>query len=440
VLAAIPVAGWIALAGVGVGFLVKGLFGGPSDFERAGEELGINVGEGVQNGIVNLFESRGGTIGEAIALSMGEVIKGAVEQGVADFDVLTEKTADIFSFLERGEISAAEAATALGSAVHELIPELETVGEVGRDQMERLLRASFDTGQSFTGIDAAVAGMADRLLNDATVGGETFLNTINSLGVSGRESLEFLRNAFGEQLPEATLAAINEVLGLNQAITETQGATVGVNEEIAKLPEVAAASVEGIAGAFASGTEEITTGLDPIAEKMANEITAAGDTTAVAINESFNATNEAIKMGLGEVAATFKGEVVAGADAATNATNRLASAAQAAAAAAASIQFPSGPDGGPPPGKNRNAQSGFSGRVLGPATFNVEPGVIEDVNINRTGVGNRAEKKFEIRMGDNIVQVGAGVGNVNVREIVDALEGNQDDQAERLKRVLGAQG
>jgi hypothetical protein len=334
-------------AGIAGFFALKSIFGGPSDFERAGDEIGFAVGEGVQHGIVNLFEERGGTIGEAITLSLGEVIKGAVAEGTADFDVLSEKVADTFSLIEQGGITSAEGMAALSLSVNELVPQLDTMGAVGRDQMERLLRASFSTGQSFEGVDRAIQGMADRLVNDAQAGGEAFLQTMNTLGVTGTESLEFIKNFAAQSGVELT--------NLEQITALLMGQLQGV----------------GAAGsAAASGVQQIV------------------------------------------------------------------GAANAAAQAVRAIPSIPGGDRGDR-GPVTGARHGFEGQVTGPRTFVIEPGVTEDVSITKPGEGKR---DVSVNMGAVTVNVGGGGSGSALREMVDALERNNEDQAERLKRILETSG
>lgn len=144
-------------AGLAAFFVLKNIFGGPSNFEKVGneigEQLGISIGEGVQFGIVNLFEERGGTIGQAISLSMGEIIKDAIASGTADFDVLTEKVGDILSGLGRDEFTAEEATKALQESLAQLLPVLDELGVKGEQEMLRIITASLQAGLQFAELD-----------------------------------------------------------------------------------------------------------------------------------------------------------------------------------------------------------------------------------------------------------------------------------------------
>lgn len=183
-----------AIIGAGIAgfFGIKALFGGSSNFEKVGEEAGAAFGEGlsegVQFGIVNLFEGRGGTIGQAIQLSLGEVIKDVTADGVANFDLLAEKISDTFSFLERGEITAAEAQNSLNASVSALLPFLDQLGTEGVAQLERLIASSELFGVTFTGIDEVVAFLGNRIATELPSQVATGVNS--SIG-----SLDRLRSA-----------------------------------------------------------------------------------------------------------------------------------------------------------------------------------------------------------------------------------------------------
>lgn len=171
-----------ALAGV---FALKKIFGGPSNFERVGEELGLAIGEGAQFGIVNLFEQRGGTIGQAIQLSLGEVIKEQVAAGTANFDQLTQKAADTFSFLERGEISATEAQGALNESVAQLLPHLNELGPAGTEQLQRIVGASEQFGVQFSGLQEIVAHLAETLGTQVVAGANAAADALASVQLPG---------------------------------------------------------------------------------------------------------------------------------------------------------------------------------------------------------------------------------------------------------------
>jgi hypothetical protein len=205
-----------------------------------------------------------------------------------------------------------------------------------------------------------------------------------------------------EQLP----AVQEQLVGMGTAASEAMS---GVGDEIANLPTVADESVVGIADSFATGTEAITTGLDPVAEKMATEIREAGESTSQAIDQSFDSTNEAIKSGLGQVAATFGGEVVQGALSAASAADKITEAANAAARAAASIEFPDFPGGDDFGGSERSSASGFRGLLRNTTRFTAHAG--ELVNIIPAGVTNSLRAK---RSQPSSVSAQSGFGGISI--------------------------
>ncbi len=215
----------------------------------------------------------------------------------------------------------------------------------------------------------------------------------------------------GGDLAEFARPALDSILQVQMAFDETANSAVdafsGVGDEIGKLPGVADEAVAGIASSFADGTEAITSGLDPVAEKMATEIRDAGESTSQAISQSFDKTNEAIKVGLGEVASTFGGSVVQGALAAANAADKITAAALAAAKAAASISFPDFPDGGE--GVDKSFASGFRGIINKTTRFTAHAG--ELVNILPAGVTNSLRAR---RSQPSTVSAQSGFGGISI--------------------------
>jgi hypothetical protein len=433
-------------AALGGFLLIKNLFGG-RDAGTVGEEAGRDMGIGISDALAqSIFEAE-----KPIQLFLREIFA----EGQLSAARLAEEQADIFAGIEQGAFSAQEGMAALGASVPDLIANFDELGTAGESQVERLLRAAFSTGETFEGMNEVVSTLGTSLVDAAQQGGDAWLTAQNEIGTTGRESLEFLRNAYGELLPESVLASINEILGLNAAIEETKGVTSSVNEEMAKLPEVAAESVAGVAEAFATGSEEIVEGLGPISETMANEIRQAGEETSTAIDASFRSTNEAIKSGLGEVSSTFVSQVAPAALAAAAATDRITEAAREAARAAASITFPSPPGGGGGGGGGADMSSaaGFRG-VLGADTL-IQAHRGEFVNIvpeaqtrtmdfasaqNGMGPGMSAERSPNIDMRTTLVFQASGnrkEDDRTVDKLIKELSAEDGRKRAMLQRQLG---
>lgn len=436
--------GIAVLGGIGAFFagkkLLGKLFGGRSP-DTVGEEAGRDLGLSISDGLAKTIHESG----KNIQLFLPDIFA----EGNLAVDRLAEEIGDIFSVFQQGKISEPEAMQALTESTRTLLENFNELGDTGEAQLERVLRASKSMNMEFEGSSEAAAALAERLVTSAQEGGDAWLNATNEIGTTGRESLEFLKNEFGSALPESVLAAINQILGLNDAINETQGATAGVKEEMANLPDVAVESVEGVKGAFMEGSTGIVEGLKPISETMANEIRNAGEETSSAIDSSFNQTNEAIKSGLGQVADTFLSQVAPGALRAADATDRIAEAARRAAAAAKDISFPDVPGGG---GADVSAASGFSG-VLGRDTmFQAHAG--EFVNIVPaaqtrnmgfvSAAGGFGPGPMSINMGDTHIQVtgrkdgrGKQLVELPLDEFIELIDSNKRDAREKLKAALG---
>jgi len=223
---------------------LKKIFGGKSTFEKVGDELGrdfgLSLSEGLQHHIVNLAEDVfSGDRAAAMQAALGEITKEAIESGEANFDLLAEKAADTYSFIERGQLDAAQGQQVLNETVSQLLPHLEEMGETGTAQMERLLRAAKDSGLEFDGINEATAALAGNLITSAQEGGSAWLSATNEIGTTGRESLEFLKNEFGSVLPAEILTAIDNILNLNQTMNETTPAALAAADATDRLAQAA---------------------------------------------------------------------------------------------------------------------------------------------------------------------------------------------------------
>lgn len=309
-------------------------------------------------------------------------------------------TAETFGAFQRQGQGAFDALVAGGltsnEALQQMAPFLQSAIDASQnfgvelDENTRSLIAQAEASGIAFEIDPMVQ-MADTLVVIAELLGATS-EQLAGIGSTGAEAGTAISESFS---------------GIGAGAQESIS---GVGDEIAMLPQVAAESVIGISESFASGTEAITSGLDPVAEKMATEIREAGESTSAAIDQSFDSTNQAIKAGLGEVAATFGGEVVSGALAAASAADRITEAANNAAKAAASISFPDFPDGGDPfGGSDQSSASGFRGVINKTTRFTAHAG--ELVNILPAGVTNSLRAK---RSSPNTVSAQSGFGGISI--------------------------
>jgi hypothetical protein len=77
-------------------------------FEDVGRDWGVNLSEGLSRQIADLSDQIGDRA-TAVQLSLGGVFGEAIATGSANFDLMAEKAADTFSFLERGQITSTQA-------------------------------------------------------------------------------------------------------------------------------------------------------------------------------------------------------------------------------------------------------------------------------------------------------------------------------------------
>ena len=159
----------IAIGAILGGWLgLKALFGGPSTFESVGEEaardFGMTFSESLQHHIVNLAEDVfGGDRAAAMQAALASIIREGLGDGFdsSELDMYTEKIADTFSFIERGQLSATEGQKILNDAFAQLIPHLDELGAEGVAELERILAASDRLGIEFKGQEAAIQSVID---------------------------------------------------------------------------------------------------------------------------------------------------------------------------------------------------------------------------------------------------------------------------------------
>jgi TP901 family phage tail tape measure protein len=285
VLAAIPVVGWIALAGIGTVMAIKKLFGGPSPFEQAGSELGNVFGQefsrDLQFHIANQSEEIfGGNDMVAMAANAGEIISEALANGIetGELDMLAERMGDIFVHLDSGAIDANIASRELSESVAAITPYLDQMGESGVLQMERILAAAERTGVSFDGMDQFAIQYiqrADELgisVNNVVIEALGLEGALAELGQTGEDTFDSTTGAASETEKElmkvegtakilkdsmvlAAGDASTALLGMqvNPYLESEIGALSGALDDVGKSARAAGRDIEGMPGPPAGG-------------------------------------------------------------------------------------------------------------------------------------------------------------------------------------------
>jgi len=177
------IAGLIGGGVLGIGKLIGSLFGKSANIaETVERDFGAQISEGLQNALNNLSPD----LSTAATLGLGGIINEAITSGSANFDLLTERAADTFSFLERGQITSAQAQEALNASVSALLPHLDQLGAAGVSQLERLLGASKHFGVEFEGLSQIAEFLGQSLGPDlaaqAAVGTQSVSQLTRELG------------------------------------------------------------------------------------------------------------------------------------------------------------------------------------------------------------------------------------------------------------------
>lgn len=141
-LAAIPVAGWIAAAGVGIGLLLKKFLGGKDLVRDAARDLGATIPKEMAKAIEKS--------GKPLQLAVGQIFESG---GFPSVDRFAEEIGDIFSGVDQGKFGKADALTALNESLPQLIEHFGELGDVGKANVERILEAA-----GRLGIDLGAAG------------------------------------------------------------------------------------------------------------------------------------------------------------------------------------------------------------------------------------------------------------------------------------------
>jgi hypothetical protein len=221
--------------------------------ETTAEFLGIDfdvLSEGLQDTLQDMGKQLG-DFSTALQLNLGQVFR---EGGLGkNFDLLAEKAADTFSFLDRGQIDAAQAQQVLNDVTAEMLPVIDQMGAEGVLQLERLLAAAERTGVSFSGMEELAKAYVERA---------------NELGI-------------------AVNNVVLEALGLDEALAVFEAGNAATAEGGA-----AAEGLGAIADQAAAATDEVNALIDALREaagaKSATE-TGAG-ASVIGAQHGFDAT------------------------------------------------------------------------------------------------------------------------------------------------------
>lgn len=130
------VPGWGHLIGAGVGALVGWLRGaGPA---QVGEDAGRDIGAALSQSLMEEIHKSG----ENAQLFLREIFA----EGDLGIDRLAEEVGDLFSFLERGEISQETLLGEMSELLPILIENFDELGETGKDQIDRIIDAAQQAG------------------------------------------------------------------------------------------------------------------------------------------------------------------------------------------------------------------------------------------------------------------------------------------------------
>jgi TP901 family phage tail tape measure protein len=137
--------------GFGIAKLIGKIFKKANVKDAIKDNFGTAISKGLLESIEGIKENRG-DIETALQVSLGGIFGEALADGTADLDMFTERIADTFSFLERGQVSASEAQRILNDNVAQLIPVMDQLGPAGEFQILRMIRAAERLGVDFEGM------------------------------------------------------------------------------------------------------------------------------------------------------------------------------------------------------------------------------------------------------------------------------------------------
>ncbi len=157
-----------AAAGAITGFL-RGR-GAAKALDSIQNEVGLRVSEGLLDAIRDS--------GRPAQLMIAEIFSEGIAAGTASADDLAREMGDVFSFLQRGEITEFEASTALEQSVPLLLQNLQELGPAGQAELERIIGAAKSMNIEFQGLQELIGStFATQTLEEMKV----------SLGLTGVE-------------------------------------------------------------------------------------------------------------------------------------------------------------------------------------------------------------------------------------------------------------
>ncbi len=134
---------------------VKNLFGGKSEAEKIGEELGADVTDGLLKSIEDTEKSAGVSRSLAIMLNADDIFK---ETGK------TDAMFDLMNAVALGAVDAKKGVEELGDAFNDLVTEAESGNTAAEASMINMIQRSKELGETIPGMQEYIDG----LINDAS--------------------------------------------------------------------------------------------------------------------------------------------------------------------------------------------------------------------------------------------------------------------------------
>lgn len=285
--------------GMGVGAAVGAIVGwlrgkGPADVGKdAGRDMGANLSQGLMEAIHKS--------GENAQMFLREIW----EEGGIGLDRLAEEAGDLFSMFERGEISESGLLGELAEVLPILIENFGDLGDVGQEQIMRILGAAeamgISLGAAGDALERLAAGIPETTLEGMAealgISVEKARELAELMGVTMQTDLERLADDLDipvDKLQELG-AALKEQFGINiedvQKLLDSMGITI---EELAEKlgVELPAAAAEA-----AGSVPEGGAALDPLV--FGNT---AGDAIAGRLMPGQNKLSEDIGLMRGDLA------------------------------------------------------------------------------------------------------------------------------------------
>lgn len=243
ILGSVGVAGQIAVAGIGIGKAIIGLFGSDpveKAQKEAGEILGTGISRSLAESITEQADQLGIAVAEAALLALPEAIAESGEAAAS----FTGEILELQNAIAEGSVPAAEGIEALGGAFESVASEALEAGRVGDVALRTLIARSRELGQEVPEITAFV----NEQLDQATAGLGKF---VDSLAFVSEEAFATL-GADAGVIFGATFDALVSERGLVGAVDALQGSFGGLREALEENlgAEAAAAITAPFAAAF----------------------------------------------------------------------------------------------------------------------------------------------------------------------------------------------